>query len=175
MTAKSSRLPAASRSGKWTSLIIVANDDSRFAPGGDDAYYRNDPVKYDLAVSVHVHWYLYHARSGKTGKSCDFGPSVNGVIVRSTVDRCDRRHVPSRASLFRRGLGPWKTFRPSGKRRRAANQCRVSVDVPRQSHLSSSACRHWRAADGVTCACRRQISLAVGTENLYGRVERLIL
>jgi len=30
------------------SLIIVANDDSRFAPGGDDAYYRNDPVKYDL-------------------------------------------------------------------------------------------------------------------------------
>ncbi|KAF0764210.1 Uncharacterized protein FWK35_00007680 [Aphis craccivora] len=32
----------------WTSLIIVADDDSRFAPGGDDAYYRNDPVKYDL-------------------------------------------------------------------------------------------------------------------------------
>ncbi|CAI6349032.1 unnamed protein product [Macrosiphum euphorbiae] len=45
-----SRPPAVSRSGTWASLIIVANDDSRFAPGGDDAYYRNDPVKYDLNV-----------------------------------------------------------------------------------------------------------------------------
>ncbi|KAF0764205.1 Uncharacterized protein FWK35_00007530 [Aphis craccivora] len=34
------------------SLIIVANDDSRFAPGGDDAYYRNDPVKYDLNLNA---------------------------------------------------------------------------------------------------------------------------
>jgi len=30
----------------------VADDDSRFAPGGDDAYYRNDPVKYDLGSKL---------------------------------------------------------------------------------------------------------------------------
>ncbi|KAF0772528.1 Uncharacterized protein FWK35_00005613 [Aphis craccivora] len=34
--------------GGWTSLIIVAEDDSRFAPGEDDAYYRNDPVNWTL-------------------------------------------------------------------------------------------------------------------------------
>jgi len=28
----------------------VAEDDSRFAPGGDDAYYRNDPVKYMILI-----------------------------------------------------------------------------------------------------------------------------
>ncbi|KAF0750139.1 zinc finger protein 1, partial [Aphis craccivora] len=38
-------LASTMKPGGSTSLIIVAEDDSRFAPGGDDAYYRNDPVK----------------------------------------------------------------------------------------------------------------------------------
>lgn len=63
--AANSRPSAVSRSGKWTSLIIVADDDSRFAPGGDDAYYRNDPVKYDLNQSVRVCRYLCYRRGGR--------------------------------------------------------------------------------------------------------------
>jgi len=68
----------------------VANDDSRFAPGGDDAYYRNDPVKYDLGVSTVVDRYLCSARSSKTRQARNFGPSDYRVPLLRTTCRIDR-------------------------------------------------------------------------------------
>jgi len=132
---KAGRPLAASRSGKWTNFIIVARDDSRFAPGGDDAYYRNDPVKYDLKVCCAARPVFMMRGDRRTRVAARTGrPARSPVTAARSGRNAVRDEFLRRAGVRDRE----KRVRTSGKSRTAR-----PADASQSAHHDRAS---WRAA-----------------------------